>query len=93
MEFNHVSVLLNETIEGLNIKPDGIYADGTLGGSWTVVLLTKSWNSMPMYLCFLFRSKYQLVEIGSADIYHRHHHSHTCRTNDFSRCILGRSES
>ena len=33
MEFNHVSVLLNETIEGLNIKPDGIYADGTLGGA------------------------------------------------------------
>lgn len=33
MEFNHISVLLNETIEGLNIKPDGIYADGTLGGA------------------------------------------------------------
>ncbi len=33
MEFNHVSVLLDETIEGLNIKPDGIYADGTLGGA------------------------------------------------------------
>lgn len=32
MEFSHYSVLLNETIDGLNIKPDGIYADGTLGG-------------------------------------------------------------
>ena len=32
MEFNHTSVLLNETIEGLKIKPDGIYVDGTLGG-------------------------------------------------------------
>lgn len=32
MEFNHKSVLLNECIEGLNIKPDGIYVDGTLGG-------------------------------------------------------------
>ena len=32
MEFNHYSVLLNETIENLNIKPDGIYVDGTLGG-------------------------------------------------------------
>ena len=32
MEFCHVSVLLDETIESLNIKPDGIYADGTLGG-------------------------------------------------------------
>lgn len=32
MEFNHYSVLLNGTIENLNIKPDGIYVDGTLGG-------------------------------------------------------------
>ena len=32
MGFEHKSVLLNETIEGLNIKPDGIYVYGTLGG-------------------------------------------------------------
>lgn len=32
MSFNHVSVLLNECIEGLKIKPSGIYVDGTLGG-------------------------------------------------------------
>lgn len=32
MEFKHVSVLLNECIEGLNIKDNGIYVDGTLGG-------------------------------------------------------------
>ncbi len=32
MEFKHKSVLLNETIDGLNIKPNGIYVDGTLGG-------------------------------------------------------------
>ena len=32
MEFKHTSVLLEETIEGLNIRPDGIYIDGTLGG-------------------------------------------------------------
>lgn len=32
MEFKHNSVLLEETIEGLNIKPDGIYVDCTLGG-------------------------------------------------------------
>ena len=32
MEFAHVSVLLRETIEQLNIRPDGIYVDGTLGG-------------------------------------------------------------
>ena len=33
MEFQHVSVLLHETIESLKIKPDGIYVDGTLGGA------------------------------------------------------------
>ena len=33
MTFHHISVLLNECIEGLNIKPDGIYVDGTLGGA------------------------------------------------------------
>ena len=32
MAFKHISVLLNETVDGLNIKPDGIYVDGTLGG-------------------------------------------------------------
>ncbi len=32
-EFHHVSVLLNECIEGLDIKSDGIYVDGTLGGA------------------------------------------------------------
>jgi 16S rRNA (cytosine1402-N4)-methyltransferase len=32
MEFKHYSVMLEETIEQLNIRPDGIYVDGTLGG-------------------------------------------------------------
>ena len=32
MEFKHVSVLFDECMEGLNIKPDGVYVDGTLGG-------------------------------------------------------------
>ena len=32
MEFHHISVLLNECIDNLNIKPDGIYVDGTMGG-------------------------------------------------------------
>lgn len=33
MEFNHKPVLLKECIEGLNIKEDGVYVDGTLGGA------------------------------------------------------------
>lgn len=32
MEFNHKSVMLTETVDGLNVKPGGIYVDGTLGG-------------------------------------------------------------
>ena len=39
MTFKHKSVLLEETVDGLNIKPDGIYVDGTLGGgghAWEV---------------------------------------------------------
>ena len=33
MEFSHKSVLLQESVEALNVKPDGIYLDGTLGGA------------------------------------------------------------
>ena len=33
MDFKHVPVLLEEVIEGLDIKEDGIYVDGTLGGA------------------------------------------------------------
>lgn len=39
MTFKHKSVLLEDTVNGLNIKPDGIYVDGTLGGgghAWEV---------------------------------------------------------
>ena len=39
MAFEHKSVLLEETVNGLNIKPDGIYVEGTLGGgghAWEV---------------------------------------------------------
>ena len=47
-EFHHVSVLLEECIQGLNIKPDGTYVDGTLGGaghsSRIAALLTTGWN-------------------------------------------------
>ena len=30
--FSHISVLLNEAVDGLNIKPGGVYIDGTTGG-------------------------------------------------------------
>lgn len=42
INFKHYSVLLNETIDALNVKPDGIYADGTLGGAGhSSVILSK----------------------------------------------------
>jgi len=39
MEFRHVSVMPDKTIEGLNIRPDGIYVDGTLGGGGHAALI------------------------------------------------------
>lgn len=41
MEFNHISVMLNECIQGLNINPDGIYVDGTAGGAGHSVEIAK----------------------------------------------------
>lgn len=45
MEFKHKPVLLNETIEGLNIKKDGIYVDGTLGGAGHSIEILKRLDS------------------------------------------------
>ena len=39
MEFRHASVLLEETITALNVKPDGVYLDGTLGGGGHLSLI------------------------------------------------------
>lgn len=44
MEFHHKSVLLEEVIENLNIKPDGIYVDGTLGGGGHALEVVKRLN-------------------------------------------------
>ena len=38
VEFKHVPVLFDECMEGLNIKPNGIYFDGTLGGAGALLL-------------------------------------------------------
>lgn len=45
MEFSHVTVLLKETVEGLKIKPNGIYVDGTLGGGGHSEYICKQLNS------------------------------------------------
>ena len=33
MEFKHIPIMLDDVLEGLDIKPDGTYVDGTLGGA------------------------------------------------------------
>ena len=50
MEFNHTSVLLNETIEELHIKPDGIYVDGTLGGGGHAYEVCKRLGEQGMFV-------------------------------------------
>ncbi len=45
MKFEHIPVLLNETIDGLNIKEDGIYIDGTLGGAGHSIHIAKKLDS------------------------------------------------
>ena len=42
MDFHHISVLPRETIDSLNIRPDGIYVDGTLGGGGHASLVAAS---------------------------------------------------
>ena len=44
MKFSHVSVLLDQCIEGLNIKPDGIYVDCTIGGAGHSIEIAKRLN-------------------------------------------------
>ncbi len=48
-EFKHYSVLLNETIEGLNIKPDGTYIDGTAGGGGHSLEIAKRLDTGRLY--------------------------------------------
>ena len=49
MEFSHKSVLLNETIEALDIKPDGIYVDGTVGGAGHSLEIAKRLTAGHLY--------------------------------------------
>ena len=48
-EFHHTPVLLHECLEGLNIKPDGVYLDGTLGGAGHSIEILKRLDSGMLY--------------------------------------------
>ena len=50
MEFVHKPVLLEEVIDGLAIKPDGIYADGTLGGAGHGSRICEKLNAQGRYI-------------------------------------------
>ena len=52
MEFSHKSVLLKETIEGLCIKPEGTYVDGTLGGAGHSFQIASKLNSLGRLIGF-----------------------------------------
>lgn len=50
MEFKHISVLLDESVEALNIDPDGVYADATLGGGGHSELILKKLSSKGIHI-------------------------------------------
>ena len=50
MEFKHIPVILNECIEGLDIKPNGIYVDGTLGGAGHSLEIAKKLSAKGMLI-------------------------------------------
>ncbi len=50
--FNHTTVLLKETVDGLNIRPDGIYVDCTLGGAGHSEYLVQQLNENGRLICF-----------------------------------------
>lgn len=52
MEFKHVSVLLNECIDNLNIKKDGIYVDCTMGGAGHSKEIAKRLSGNGRLICF-----------------------------------------
>ncbi|MDR1778603.1 MAG: 16S rRNA (cytosine(1402)-N(4))-methyltransferase RsmH [Clostridiales Family XIII bacterium] len=50
MKYAHTSVLLTETVEGLAVKPDGVYADGTLGGGGHAAAICEKLNGQGVFL-------------------------------------------
>lgn len=79
IEFNHVSVLLNECIENLNIKPDGIYVDGTMGGAGHSLEIVKKLSEKGMLIGIdrdeeaLAAAKERLKEFNNVKYVHDNH--------------------
>ena len=80
MKFKHKPVLLNETIEGLNIKKDGIYVDGTLGGAGHSKKILKRLDPSKGFLVGIDRdeealnaAKQNLSEFNNVKYIHNNH--------------------
>ena len=79
MEFKHTPVMLNECIEGLNINPDGIYVDGTLGGAGHSKEIAKRLSKKGMLIGIdrdeeaLKAAKENLKEFSNVKYVHGHH--------------------
>jgi 16S rRNA (cytosine1402-N4)-methyltransferase len=80
VEFKHKPVLLNETIQGLNIKQNGIYVDGTLGGAGHSKEILKRLDSSKGFLVGIDRdeealkdSKQNLKEFENVKYVHNNH--------------------
>ena len=80
MEFKHKPVLLNETIQGLNIKQNGIYVDGTLGGAGHSKEILKRLDSSKGFLVGIDRdeealkaAKQNLKEFENVKYVHNNH--------------------
>ena len=74
-EFYHIPVLLKEVIDGMNIKPDGIYVDGTVGGGGHSSEIAKQLNEQGKLFCFdqdseaLAAAKEKLKEYGDRVVF------------------------
>jgi 16S rRNA (cytosine1402-N4)-methyltransferase len=79
MEFKHKPVLLDECIEGLNIKPDGIYVDGTLGGGGHSLHIIEKLSKNGMLIGIdrdkeaLKAAEIKLKDFSNKIIYHGNH--------------------
>ena len=77
--FNHKSVLLEECINGLKIKPDGIYVDGTLGGAGHSLEIVKKLSSKGLLIGIdrdedaLEVAKQKLKEYNNVKFVHGNH--------------------
>ena len=52
MDFKHVSIMPQQCLDGLHIKPDGLYADGTTGGGGHSLLIAQELNNQGRLFCF-----------------------------------------